>query len=95
MEDLDKLFAQLEINDKDLKPLLEEQKALKELVKTKLGEINLDSYSAGRVVATSFTTKRVSYPVKELVEIVPEALLKKVRVESESQSLRISIKNEK
>lgn len=91
---LDNLFTQYEALQATLRPLLQEQDNIKDQIKAALKATKLDSYTGGRVTATHYEMTRTMYPAKKLEEVVPEDLLKQVRVVTQTGGVRLTIAKE-
>jgi hypothetical protein len=94
-ERLETLLANYKGIQEKLTPVLEEQKKLKEEIKEALAETLLDSYAAGGVSVSRYTSTRITYQAKKLEEIFTEDQLEPAKKVTTSEAVRISIAKDK
>lgn len=88
---LEELFTKYAAIQDAIKPLLTEQDAIKAAVKEELAAIKLDSYSAGGVSATKFTSTRTWYDQKKLEVLFTPEQLEPAKKITQIEQVRLTI----
>lgn len=92
---LDELLAAYKGIQDRLTPLVDEQAKLKEEIKEALADTLLDSYAAGGVSVSRYTTTRVTYQAKKLEELFTEEQLAPAKKITSSEAVRIAVAKDK
>lgn len=92
---LDALLSAYKDTQDKITPLLATQTELKEAIKLALADTLLDSYAAGGVSVSRYTTTRITYQAKKLEELFTEEQLAPAKKVTSSEAVRIAVTKDK